>query len=71
MSTWRIVLTEKQELMNKIQEKEAQLSQTQRESETWSKSKYKHSSNTLHSKIFVKSLRDEISKLYSQLNNLS
>lgn len=64
-------MTTKQELTNKIQEKEGQLSQAQRESEAWSESKYKHFSNTLHSEILVKSLRDEISKLYSQLNNLS
>ena len=63
-------MTTKQELTDKIQQKEIQLSNAKRESDSWNKGKYKNSSNAPISKIYVNSLQAEISDLYSQLKEL-
>ncbi|MDX2424663.1 MAG: hypothetical protein QNK15_00245 [Cycloclasticus sp.] len=60
----------KQELTDKIQEKEAQLYRAQRESEAWNKGKNKNSSNAPISKILVESLKKEISELEQKLGAL-
>lgn len=60
----------KQELTDKIQEKESQLYRAQRESEAWNKGKYKNSSNAPISKLLVKSLQKELNQLELQLEEL-
>ena len=64
------ILDTKQELIDKIEEKKAQLYRAQRESETWSKGKYKNSSNAPISKIYVTSLQKEIKELKQKLDSL-
>ena len=60
----------KQEIKDKIQQKEIQLINAERESDAWNSGKYKTSSNAFASKVFVKSLQDEISGLHSQLKDM-
>lgn len=57
----------KKELVAKIEEKEAQLQRAVQESNAWNKGKYKTSSNAEVSKIYVDTLRKEISGLREQL----
>ncbi|EGR0722854.1 MULTISPECIES: hypothetical protein [Vibrio] len=60
----------REELLEKIERKEAQLLKAQSESSAWNRGKYNKSSNTKVSKIFVKSLESEISDLENQLSKL-
>lgn len=61
----------KKELLSKINQKEKQLEISSMESAAWDRGKYKKHSNAEISKIFVKSLRKEISDLYKELEKLS
>ncbi|EGR1425927.1 TPA: hypothetical protein ACGUPG_004371 [Vibrio vulnificus] len=60
----------REELLEKIERKEAQLLKAQSESNAWNRGKYNKSSNAKVSKIFVKSLESEISDLENQLSKL-
>ncbi|EOV0175761.1 hypothetical protein ACOIWI_004251 [Vibrio vulnificus] len=57
----------KKELVDSIANKEQQLIQAKREMNLWNNGKYKKSSNSSVSKIFVSSLQDEISALRAKL----
>lgn len=50
-----------------IVKKEAQLALAESECNTWNNGKYKSSSNAQMSKIFVNSLKKEITDLYKKL----
>jgi hypothetical protein len=63
-------MNDKQELIKTIEEKESQLHKAELESSAWNNGKYKNSSNASVSKIFVESLRKEISRLREQLDNV-
>ncbi len=60
----------KQELIEKLELKETQLLRAQSESEVWNRGKYKKSSNSEVSKIFVRSLQSEIQALRSQISEI-
>ncbi|EPN3982851.1 hypothetical protein [Vibrio parahaemolyticus] len=60
----------KEELLEKIESKEAQLLKAESESDVWNRGKYNKSSNAEVSKIFVKSLQSEIADLENQLSKL-
>ncbi|MBM4837323.1 hypothetical protein HYO57_22150 [Vibrio parahaemolyticus] len=60
----------KEELLEKIESKEAQLLKAQSESDARNRGKYAKSSNAGVSKIFVKSLQSEIADLENQLSKL-
>lgn len=57
----------KQEIEDKIQEKEEQLYRAQRESLAWDKGKYKKSPQAKMSKLLVESLQKEIQELRQKL----
>ncbi len=60
-----------EDLIKKIEDKENKLSSAIRESDCWNKGKYKKSSsNAPISKIYVDSLRREISSLREQLSEV-
>lgn len=63
-------MSERQDLEKKIEEKEAQLSRAQQESDAWNKGQYKRSSNAQISKILVEKLRNELDELRSELESL-
>ncbi|HIJ28648.1 MAG: hypothetical protein HN661_03895 [Gammaproteobacteria bacterium] len=50
-----------------IEQKETQLYRAEQESDAWNKGKYKTSSNADVSKIYVKSLRNELQELREKL----
>ena len=58
----------KDELLNKILDKEKQLDRAQSESDCWNNGKYKRSSNAPISKIFVSSIESEIASLRAELS---
>ena len=60
----------KQELIEKIREKEAELQRSERESQAWNRGRHKSISNAPVSKVYVKSLRKEITELNQQLRGL-
>ena len=60
----------KEELLEKIESKEAQLLKAQSESTAWSRGKYNKSSIAEVSKVFVSSLQSEIADLENQLSKL-
>ena len=64
-----IILDTKQDLINKLEEKEAQLFRAQRESDSLNKGKYKKSSNAQVSKIYVDSLQKEVDKLRQEIES--
>lgn len=63
-------MDKKNQLLRKIEEKEKQESRASRESESLNKGKYKNSSNSEISKIYLESLRNEIKDLYKKLDEL-
>jgi len=60
----------KENLKEKIRQKESQLSRAEQESNAWNTGKYKNSSNAPMSKALVSSLRKELSELREELENL-
>ena len=60
----------KQELIEKIREKEAELQRSERESQAWNRGRHKSASNAPISKLYVESLRKEIAELRQQLKKL-
>lgn len=60
----------KEELLEKIKEKEAEEIRAERESKAWNTGKYKSSSNAKISKIYLQALRREIKDLKEQLSLL-
>ncbi|EGQ8234420.1 hypothetical protein C4G48_RS23425 [Vibrio parahaemolyticus] len=60
----------KEELLEKIESKEAQLLKAQSESTAWNRGKYNKSSIAEVSKVFVSSLQSEIADLENQLSKL-
>ena len=60
----------KQVIEDELQKKEDQLYKAQRESEAWSKGKYKNSSNAINSKLLVESLQKEVNELRHRLETL-
>ncbi|EGQ7760109.1 hypothetical protein FWP56_21410 [Vibrio vulnificus] len=60
----------REELLEEIERKEAQLLRAQSESNSWNRGRYGKSSNAEVSKIFVKSLKSEIAALEDQLSKL-
>ena len=64
------MLDKKQELIDKLEEKEAQLKRAERESQAWNRGRHKSASNAPVSKLYVESLRKEIAELRQQLKKL-
>ena len=60
----------KQELIEKIREKEAELQRSERESQASNRGRHNSTSNAPVSQIYVKSLRKEIAELNQQLRGL-
>lgn len=60
----------KEAIKNKIDEKERQLARAESECFAWNKGKYKDSSNAQVSKIYVESLKKEISNLHQKLSEI-
>lgn len=58
------------DLKDLIVKKEAQLALAESECNAWNNSKYKSSSNAQMSKIFVNSLKKEITDLYKKLEQI-
>jgi len=63
-------MSEKEEILSKIEMKEKQEYMASGEAEAWNKGKYKNSSNAQLSKLLLKSLQQEIALLYEELNKL-
>jgi len=57
----------KEEIIKKTEQKKTQLLQAEREAAVWNSGKYKASSNSKMSKIFVEALRKEIDALHDEL----
>ncbi len=62
--------SEIEELKQYIEMKKSQLESAEREAHAWNAGKYKTSSNAKHSMILTKSIREELSELYSKLKQI-
>jgi hypothetical protein len=62
-------MDQKQELLERLEKKMAQLHHAENEYSAWSNGKYKKSSNAANSKIYVQSLRKEVDELRQQIGS--
>ncbi|MDH5471699.1 MAG: hypothetical protein OEY61_02500 [Gammaproteobacteria bacterium] len=61
------MLTEKQQLLNRIAEKEAQLFHVTKAASNWNASRYKTSGYVQTSRVYVRTLQKDIKDLKSKL----